>query len=101
MNPFKWVISSLEDERGQASYKRIGIAIFLFLISYMVLARMLTTLIWLNAFYALLTAASVWVGLITIPQVLQFFGRDKNQKEEPPKEEEVKHIEGQVTLKDS
>ncbi len=75
---FNWLKQSLEDENGQASYKRIGIAIFLFLIAYMVLGKMIITLLWLNAFYALLIASSVWVGLVTIPQVLQFLGRDKN-----------------------
>jgi hypothetical protein len=98
MKAFRWIVSSLEDEKGQASYKRIGIAIFLFLVAYMVLARMITTTLWLNAFYALLTAASVWVGLVTVSQILMFFGRDKSQKEEVP-DDGLKHIEGDVTLK--
>jgi hypothetical protein len=83
-----WLKQSLEDENGQASYKRIGIAIFLFLIAYMVLGKMITTPLWLNAFYALLIVSSVWVGLVTIPQVLQFLGRDKNNNR--PLVEEVK-----------
>jgi hypothetical protein len=89
-----WLKQSLEDENGQASYKRIGIAIFLFLIAYMVLAKMIITVLWLNTFYALLLSSSVWVGLVTIPQVLQFMGRDKNNNQpavqDPTKAVEIK-----------
>lgn len=96
---FRWIVSSLEDDKGQASYKRIGIAIFLFLVAYMVLTKMIVNQYWLNAFYALLSTASLWVGLITAPQVLMFFGRDKGTKDEPPPvDDTVKNIEGQVTI---
>lgn len=98
MKAFRWIVSSLEDDKGQASYKRIGIAIFIFLITYMVLAKMIITQLWLNAFYALLVTVSVWVGLVTIPQILMFFGRDKATPP-PADEDEPKKIEGEVTIK--
>ena len=81
MKFINWIKPSFEDNDGTASYRRITAFILICLISYMVLWDVIKTPISLNAFYALLTTFLLLVGIVTAQNILTFFNKKSDEKE--------------------
>lgn len=77
-NFIEWIRKAFEDEKGEASHKRIFVFVLMFLIVYMVVSGFIDSQIRLYAFYSVLITESVAVAIITVQNILQFFGRDRS-----------------------
>lgn len=93
----KWVIPSFEDNKGQASYKRLTAFSLLTLDSYLIIANKVDTSIMLNVHYSLLAAMLLTAAIITTENIITVFGIIKGtiSKDTDP---EVKKIEGEVKI---
>lgn len=76
-----WLRSSVEGDDGKPSHRKLTTFTFVALIVYMVVVR-LNSQIELNAFYALLVMIGVLIGIVTVDNVLRFFGRGGADKDE-------------------
>lgn len=94
-----WLRSSVEGDDGKPSHRKLTTFTFVSLIVYMVIVR-LNSQIELNAFYSLLISSLVLIGIVTVDNVLKFFGRGGADKDEvmtgvklPPKPPEPPVLE--------
>ena len=86
MKFIRWVAEIFEGDDGRNSHKRWIAFIFTACVVYMVVSNQIPPTDRKNVLYSLLITISVLVGILTISQVLIFFGKLSENKVEPPKE---------------
>lgn len=97
-----WIIPSFEDNKGQASYKRLTAFALLSLDSYLILKDKIATSIMLHVHYSLLIAMLLTAAIITTENVITILSIVKGNLSPNDNESkiETKKIEGEVKVTD-
>lgn len=98
MKFIRWIADIFVGDDGRASHKRVIATFFAGLVGYMIFSDKIPPAQRVNAFYALLTTIGILIGVVTIAQVLMFFGRDKPEQVEKQNDPEVIKVGDQITI---
>lgn len=73
-----WIKPSLQDDKGESSYKRLTILAFVIASLYAFVTSKIDTSFMLHAYYANLTLISVMMGWVTVPQIIKLLKIKEN-----------------------
>ncbi len=77
----KWLKPSIEDNSGQASYKRLTIFAFVLASLGAFVNKAIDTTYMLHAYYANLILIAVMMGWVTVPQLIELVKTKNNAQE--------------------
>lgn len=77
-----WIKLSMDGEDERPSHRKLTTFAMVMMACFMIFASKVNTQIHLYAFYAILTVVCVLIGVVTISDILKFFGRGGSDKDE-------------------